>query len=132
MYAFGPEPHDYARAAELFNKNCTMKFSQTRLSWPHKRYLRKRIGHSAEHDAQAQLFYRKGCDLGDGQSCIKVGIHNSMKSPPDYAVASSAYRRACDLGIAGGCELLGYMFLQGQSVPKDDLEAAALYEAGLR
>jgi len=123
MYAFSDPPHDYARAAELFSKNCD---EVSQLGCRGQGVIYEEGLGTARDDAKAQLFYRKGCDFGDGQSCIKVGIHAITRSPPDYQVASYAYRRACDLAVASGCEL-GFMELQGQGVAKDEIEAAALY-----
>jgi len=59
---------------------------------------------------RAADLYERGCDLGDGLSCNRLGeLHRDGKGvKPDDAQARSLFERGCQLGSSSACDALGH------------------------
>lgn len=97
-------------------------------------------GDCAEHPTvgERQLgralgYYQRGCEGGDGHSCIATAALRLLEGGPrDVEPAKACFERACDL-FADFCEL-GARAIEGRwvSIPPDPARAAALRDAGRR
>ena len=82
----------------------------------------------------SRAYYRRGCDLGDGNSCLNLGMYfytgqNSGFDKPNYALTYKTWSEGCDLGNANSCNGIGVMYLSGQYVAEDYAKAAVYFYA---
>ena len=87
----------------------------------------------------ARELLRRGCEAGDGPSCVQLGHwlrEGVVGIPRDLDRAAGLYDKACVQGDAHGCEALGEMHLRGHGARRDPERARALFahacEAGRR
>jgi TPR repeat protein len=71
--------------------------------------------------------YARACDLGDGESCLRLSGYEHWDDHDD-ARAFDFARRACEAGHAQGCYGLGYAYKFGQGVGVDDARAEQTWE----
>lgn len=73
---------------------------------------------------------RRGCEGGDGQSCLALGVLLSLgeEIEADPAGAEGAYQRACLLGFADGCRMAAEIAQYRYQRTGDLREAQALAE----
>jgi TPR repeat protein len=85
---------------------------------------------AAASPADALARSRQGCDDGDLEACVGMGmmLEDGRGVPADAAAAVALYRRACDAGSTSGCFRLGMSHEFGAGVVKDAGQALALYE----
>ena len=92
-----------------------------------------RNGDGAACTAQAQAFgqttdlLQRACNLGDGHGCylLALKLGNTKEG-------AAAYEQACDAGNSLACTNLGFIYQNGEGLPKDLREAARLYKLGCR
>jgi TPR repeat protein len=69
------------------------------------------------------------CRGDDAQACNAAGVlfefDDGVRS--DAVLASGFYRRACDGNYAPGCNNLGWLYLRGRGVPRDESQAMFLF-----
>ncbi|MBQ9619043.1 MAG: sel1 repeat family protein, partial [Neisseriaceae bacterium] len=65
--------------------------------------------------AQALQWYTKGCDQGEGLSCVSIGIlyDEGRGVPRSVQQADHFFEKSCTNGDAGGCILLGLHYNYG-------------------
>ncbi len=69
------------------------------------------------------------CEQDDSQACNGAGVLFEFGESPDLATASGYYRRSCDGSYAPGCNNLGWLYLRGRGVPRDQPQAMVLFLA---
>ena len=69
------------------------------------------------------------CEQEDPQACNGAGVIFEFRENPDLVVASDYYRRSCDGNYGPGCDNLGWLYLRGRGVPRDQPQAMALFLA---
>lgn len=69
------------------------------------------------------------CERDDPQACNGAGVLYEFNDNPDLVTASGYYRRSCDGSYAPGCDNLGWLYLRGRGVPRDQPQAMALFLA---
>jgi TPR repeat protein len=69
------------------------------------------------------------CEHDDPQACNGAGVLFEFGESQDVASASSYYRRSCDGSYGPGCDNLGWLYLRGRGVPRDQPQAMVLFLA---
>jgi len=149
MYANGEGvPQDYAEAAKWWRKSADQGYAKAQYNLG----LLNENGIGVPKDlAEAARWYRKAADQGyaDAQSnlgfifCNGEGVQQDYtealkwwRKAADQGNASAQYnlglmyvknRKAADQGVAEAQSNLGVMYEKGDGVPKDDIEAYAMY-----
>lgn len=78
-----------------------------------------------ENIAQAKVWFKKGCDYNELNSCGVLGdYHKKAKS---YTQALMFYAKACDGGVMEACNNVGFFYENGLGVKQNAMKALELY-----
>lgn len=81
--------------------------------------------HLQENIAQAKVWFKKGCDYNEFNSCGVLGdYHKKVKS---YTQALMFYVKACDGGVMEACNNVGFFYENGLGVKQNAIKALELY-----
>ena len=78
---------------------------------------------------KALHYYKKACDLGNGESCAFAGgAYNFGKGvQKDLKTAIKFFTKSCELEFGGGCNLLGASYYYGVGIKQNLLNAKELF-----
>ncbi len=80
--------------------------------------------------SKAEEYFRKGCRLDHGPSCVNLGwLTEEGNTEADYKMAMQYYSKACNNGdeYGYGCFNKGLMYFNGHGVEKDPQAALSFY-----
>lgn len=89
-----------------------------------------RDGQGARQDyGKAMQYYKKACDLDDGNGCMQMGIlyYNGQGVQRDLNRARELSDKSCKLNYEYGCIMLGSIYHNGDGVQKDLSKAKEYY-----
>lgn len=133
---------DYGKALHLFDKSCTGRFAPA-CARAAALYRDEEKSHAAaaglkpeRWDAEALALDRRGCEGGDGLSCIRLaaahGETGTQKDPAEeakwLAKARTAYNSACERGDPISCDAAAELFSSERGGPRSAEQAAALVQ----
>ena len=75
----------------------------------------------------ADATYEDACNQGSGEACA---VYGNVLLEARNAEAVNVLERACDRGSGAGCTHLGYLYVTGLLVPKNDIRALDFYTRG--
>ena len=83
----------------------------------------------AKDDVAALGFFNQACGLGDGESCVYVGVCSlrGLGTRVDTKSAIAVFKKACEGGNLLGCNSWGDAYEHGTGVKKDFVRALRLY-----
>jgi hypothetical protein len=120
-------PKDRARAEELLTRSCKLKPQEGACRTLGLLYG---LGHEWTLDiARAISFFKRGCDGGDGRTCILLGdaYRNGKVMAIDAHRADALDSDGCQKDPAA-CDLLGLRHVWGGILQKDPAQAFALFK----
>lgn len=122
---------DFPKAASLYRSNCDdYKFPRS----CHKFAAYSLVGKGCQEDyLKAFEYFKKGCELGEADSCLYSGLMNITKTKKnlieqDFPSGMKFLNQACDKGSHNGCFYLAGLYLSGvQNVIEQDMSTAYKY-----
>ncbi|XP_043480689.1 cytochrome c oxidase assembly factor 7 homolog [Leptopilina heterotoma] len=129
---------NYKKSAELFKKNCDT-FNFARSCNKYARYNTTGVGVDGKDLKTAYQYMKKGCELGDGESCLYTGL--MIMSSDDIGVEKSEVfqegldnmKKAChEMKEYRACSELGKFYINGVEnlIKKDEKYASKLFVIG--
>lgn len=81
--------------------------------------------HLQENIAQAKVWFKKGCDYNELNSCVGLGVLHFNER--NYSQAFTLYTKACNGGFIAVCNDLGQLYEEGKGVKQNGVKALELY-----
>lgn len=85
---------------------------------------------NVDNNETARQYYKKACELKDGDSCMRLGEVYLFGEAKNYAQAKTSFEKACELKDAYGCFGLGIMYANGHGVRKNAAKADRYFLQG--
>ena len=84
--------------------------------------------------SKVREYSQKGCDLGNGEGCLRLAFteDNGDGTDVNKAKALALYKKACEKGVAIGCGNAASELLDGEVGEKDPVGAIELAEKGCK